>query len=768
MRSLTPRRYVCFLLVVMLTVLSYLPGARAINPQPEPPGIEVFIDGGRLVSEKGAPFIQDGRTLVPLRAIFEALGAEVDWNGETQTVTAVKGSVTLQLTIGSRTALKNGSEVELDVPGFIVRGFTFVPLRFVSEALGAAVDYDYTTQKITIVSAAEPAPDEPEPPEVTPDEPETPGETAGPILPVLPDLERKFILPDKFANLSDGNRAILLPNGKLYPLLRLQELQLLNRMTPELASPAPQAVLDKLQLVTPAATVDLRDWQTPIRDQAGRNTCVSFAVVAAMEAKYRRQNPSRYDDVDLSEQYAHHVQKMVALKEINPDRADLRENAVGAWGFGGVKYSSALFNSFYGIPREQMLPYIAGYSYENTREAGDNPKLDWEDAYLSQLAVNAFNLAETQLPTAALADASYAISSYSAIPDASLKDVSYYEAVLAAGYEIVFTMGIYSPDPTPDDQVWNPGYNLEGYHAMVMVGYDDVRQVFIVKNSWGYDNAFEKGFTLVGYDYVTAGYVVEAVYITGVTDPNANQRPEQLLLGRWKLDHDGWKGTLDIYRHPDFFASSRLDGQADHRIGTYFHSDGNAYRVNGTISGNKVEFYIDFNKRNLEYGELQGKKFTGYLFTREPEFLAGSMRDTDSNVYGFYATRESYLTSTPVPGDIDYGSYVGVWDMNHDGWHGTLNISAVNRTNGTLTATYTAQDGRQLTVTGLVALDKHLIMFNLPFDTASPQPFVGYIHSWEPGIICGYTQWGGREFGFTAARRKPQLNIIPLIPIITN
>lgn len=82
-----------------------------------------------------------GRVLVPMRRIFEALGATVGWNGDLQQVTATAGSITVQLTIGSKQAVVGGQAVDLDVAPVIVDGRTLVPLRFVAETLGALVGY---------------------------------------------------------------------------------------------------------------------------------------------------------------------------------------------------------------------------------------------------------------------------------------------------------------------------------------------------------------------------------------------------------------------------------------------------------------------------------------------------------------------------------------------------------------------------------------------------------------------------------------------------
>jgi competence protein ComEC len=113
----------------------------------------VVLDGAPLVFKDAAPTIDNGRTLVPLRAIFEALGASVQWDPDTQTVTANKGSITVNLVIGGQ-ALKNGQAVPLDVPAKIVDGRTMVPLRFVSEALGCQVAWDGNTQTISITTTS--------------------------------------------------------------------------------------------------------------------------------------------------------------------------------------------------------------------------------------------------------------------------------------------------------------------------------------------------------------------------------------------------------------------------------------------------------------------------------------------------------------------------------------------------------------------------------------------------------------------------------------
>jgi hypothetical protein len=112
--------------------------------------IVIFIDG-ELQQYKRAPVEINGRTLVPLRAIFEALGAKVEWDEATQTVTATKDGNVIQLTIGSKIAYKNGKKMMLDVPAQLFNGdTTMVPIRFVSEALGAKVGWDPVSRAVMI------------------------------------------------------------------------------------------------------------------------------------------------------------------------------------------------------------------------------------------------------------------------------------------------------------------------------------------------------------------------------------------------------------------------------------------------------------------------------------------------------------------------------------------------------------------------------------------------------------------------------------------
>ena len=112
-------------------------------------GISVNIEGKPLTFET-EPFIDDGTTFVPMRAIFSALGAEIEWDPDTRTVTSRKDGTEISLTIDSNIAVKNGVMRLLDKPPVIYNDFTMVPLRFVSESLNCAVYWDGNTSTIDI------------------------------------------------------------------------------------------------------------------------------------------------------------------------------------------------------------------------------------------------------------------------------------------------------------------------------------------------------------------------------------------------------------------------------------------------------------------------------------------------------------------------------------------------------------------------------------------------------------------------------------------
>ena len=109
---------------------------------------------GKAVTNDVAPIIVNGRTYTPARFVAEALGAKVDWNEATRTVTITKGDTSIVLIVDTTTAYVNGEAVKMDASAFIADGRTFTPARFVAENLGAQVEWDEATKTVTIIKYA--------------------------------------------------------------------------------------------------------------------------------------------------------------------------------------------------------------------------------------------------------------------------------------------------------------------------------------------------------------------------------------------------------------------------------------------------------------------------------------------------------------------------------------------------------------------------------------------------------------------------------------
>ncbi|QMV42443.1 copper amine oxidase N-terminal domain-containing protein [Cohnella cholangitidis] len=132
--------------LALLFSVVQLPEAKAAS------AIKIVIDGQELVTDQAPVIVNGGYTMVPLRGIFEALGARVQWNQKAQTVTGIKGDTTIVLKLGAKTATINDKTVTLDAPARSIHGRTMVPIRFVSESLGDDVAWNKNTQSVLITT----------------------------------------------------------------------------------------------------------------------------------------------------------------------------------------------------------------------------------------------------------------------------------------------------------------------------------------------------------------------------------------------------------------------------------------------------------------------------------------------------------------------------------------------------------------------------------------------------------------------------------------
>ena len=141
--------------LIALLALTVMLTGTALAAGPGDGGISVQLNGGPVAFTDAAPELSDGRTFVPLRAVMEAMNAQVDYDGDTGTVAINRGDVGLSMVLGQNTVsvTENGQSrtVEMDVTPYVKEGRTYVPVRFVAEAWGCAVGWDADTSTVVIV-----------------------------------------------------------------------------------------------------------------------------------------------------------------------------------------------------------------------------------------------------------------------------------------------------------------------------------------------------------------------------------------------------------------------------------------------------------------------------------------------------------------------------------------------------------------------------------------------------------------------------------------
>lgn len=117
-----------------------------------PLAIKVRLDGELVKFEDTSPVMEGSRVLVPLRGIFEKMGATLEWDATTKTVTARQNGKTIVLPLGKTMATIGDETVTLDQPAMVIDRRTFVPLRFLGQALGAKVDWLTADRTVEIVT----------------------------------------------------------------------------------------------------------------------------------------------------------------------------------------------------------------------------------------------------------------------------------------------------------------------------------------------------------------------------------------------------------------------------------------------------------------------------------------------------------------------------------------------------------------------------------------------------------------------------------------
>lgn len=113
--------------------------------------VKLHLDGKSIIgSDDVPPEIKNGRTMVPIRALAERLGADVGWDQAAQQVTLTRAGVTIVMTVNSKTAYVNGKAVEMDVAPYITEGRTLIPARYMAEFFGQKVDWDNDDRRVDV------------------------------------------------------------------------------------------------------------------------------------------------------------------------------------------------------------------------------------------------------------------------------------------------------------------------------------------------------------------------------------------------------------------------------------------------------------------------------------------------------------------------------------------------------------------------------------------------------------------------------------------
>jgi len=475
-------------------------------------------------------------------------------------------------------------------------------------------------------------------------------------------------------------------------------------------------------------------YQTPIRNQKDRDTCSAFAMVAAIEARYKRDFGL---DLDLSEQFFWHCYKSTNLKH---PRKYKYENQSSYWNGGNSHGIQTAVN--FAIPLEQDCRYLDKTSMQAIRDqipaAG---QLVWQSApeqnLVTQDEVDAFEYSPLYISDAARSRAYYGVKSYVLFDTNTVRNTASLESLLAGGREVMIDVRLYwkmnsatgvrEYDATASGQA----------HVFLLVGYDRNEQVFYIKNSWG-----ESEFIRVSYEFARNCFNYGAA-VTAVTDPNQPTRKAR-AIGRWYINHDGWKGDLIIRR----FTNEQNEGT---RLGHYRAANGTWKAVNGrAVDGGRALQFAITDGPDTDPTSTNGQSFTLHQYSVDITQAAGDSSWRNIPI-GAYVRRSNFQSR--AGSNFTSAKWVGIWAMNHDGWKGVLKLNQVvpNPAGSIILGQYQANNGTSKPVVGqLDSSHAHVLRFTVPFSNENNQLFVLHFHIWSEDLASGYTFWQGQRFGVVA------------------
>lgn len=330
--------------------------------------------------------------------------------------------------------------------------------------------------------------------------------------------------------------------------------------------------------------VDLAQYQAA--NQGNRDTCGSFAGVAALEAAYKRLKGVQ---VRLSQHYMHHIIKSSWLT----DKPLFKyENQTSYWG-GNDTQTALKFLTKYPVPQLRFAPYQSQNDLTAILSGLGLPQLRWSSDprqnNTTQAQIDKFEYAANNIAQSARAHAKYGVLEYEFKGWTEARKPAVIETYLKRGQEVMLALNLNWKDhPNKAKTKLYDSSVQGGSHLMLVVGFDRTSSAgsyFLVKNSWG------EGVLRMHYDIIKNAAssigVIKSVRETHWHNPSH-------WLGKWNMRHDNWPGTLILRRN---FETNLSTSGPWHRLGEYQHQNGQKYCVwGGTSEGSKLlKMWIDFD-----------------------------------------------------------------------------------------------------------------------------------------------------------------------------
>lgn len=476
------------------------------------------------------------------------------------------------------------------------------------------------------------------------------------------------------------------------------------------------------------------EYQTPIKNQKNRNTCSVFAFVAAIEARYKRDYGL---ELDLSEQYCWHLYKSVGFAY---PRRYLYESSSSYFDGGNAREIQKLAN--FVIPLEKYCLYLDRDEMKKLRDSIPNTgtltwKKDPAQNTITQDQIDRFERSFKYIPIKAIQNAKYGVEEYQKLGNETCRSPEKIEQLLCNNFDIIIN---YKPNWRRDEAGVFRYKNLNRkFHVSLIVGYNRTEKFFYVKNSWG-----ENGLLKVDYE-VFEKTAAGGSIVKKVRDP---EKPilKGNFIGIWLMNHDGQNGKLIIRRYT--YTHNSIT-----RLGHYITPNGTRKAVNGKFhnNGRTVEFYI-IDQEYPSPTETNGQKFIIHQYSWDVRHCGGYTVFYGKK-YGCFLRRVDYMETYGA--DYTIYKWIGIWNMNHDGWKGRLHLENINKTNNTyyITGKYYTNQNQRKEVTGeFNSLSSKILSLTIRFSQQNNQDFKLYFYSSDDNVFAGTTVWNDEDFGVFGER----------------